>query len=156
MLELAGELAETGSEKLSSLVGNGDWTGDGLAAATDVADGFLDLWTREGALLSVIDLAAAAGDARFRVVRTQLLNAPAEAFSTVVARAIEEGQVAADVSAEATAAALVSMLAHVAAHAVGITGWGPSVDELRAGMARIVSWAVSGATGPAPVAGHSG
>ena len=39
---------------------------------------------------------------------------------------------------------LVAMLAHVSAHRLGFEFWGVRTDDLRATMARIVYWSVTG------------
>jgi hypothetical protein len=46
----------------------------------------------------------------------------------------------------AVAGALVSMLAHTAAHQYGFEFWGIRTAKLREAMARQVSWSVTGIT----------
>ncbi|MFL6205567.1 MAG: TetR/AcrR family transcriptional regulator, partial [Acidimicrobiales bacterium] len=46
----------------------------------------------------------------------------------------------------AVAGALVSMLAHTAAHQYGFEFWGIRTAQLREAMARQVSWSVTGIT----------
>lgn len=113
-----------------------DQAGARLAAAAAARDAgalvheFLHLWREHGALLAVIDLAALAGDERFRALRTALLNPVSEALASQVRR---EGA-----DPRATAGALVSMLAHVAAHQVGLHEWGATDDGLVATLTRVV------------------
>jgi len=91
---------------------------------------FLQLWRQHRALLAVIDLAALAGDERFRALRTALLNPVSE---TLAARIDRSG-----VDSRATAGVLVSMLAHVAAHQAGLREWGASEEGLSEALARVV------------------
>jgi hypothetical protein len=49
-----------------------------------------------------------------------------------------------DIDPAAMSGVLISMLVNVAAHRRGLEDWGVGVDDLRAAMARIIFWAVSG------------
>jgi hypothetical protein len=56
----------------------------------------------------------------------------------------DAGRVPREIDATATAAILVSMLAHVAAHQYGFEFWGIRTRDLRDSMARQVYWGVTG------------
>ena len=132
---LAESMVDTEAPVLASLVADADWSGpDGIDAAYALVDGFLALWDRHRPLLRVIDLATDEGDARFRALRTRLLAAPSEALVDVCG--------ALDVTnrpdPHADAGVLVSMLAHVSAHRVGLESWGAATADLRRSMARVV------------------
>ena len=138
VLVLAAELAEAGADELSGLVTGADWRVDPEGAARAVTDGHLDFWTRHRSLIGVIDLAALAGDSRFRDLRTWLLSGVSRAFADEVraAQTARPAQPAADELA--VAAVLTSMLAHVAAHHDGIVEWGASEEGLRSTMAELI------------------
>jgi hypothetical protein len=53
-----------------------------------------------------------------------------------------------EIEPTATAAVLVSMLAHVAAHQYGFEFWGIRTAALRDSMARQVSWGITGIKPP--------
>ncbi len=132
---LAEAMVDVEAPLLASLVSDADWTGpNGIDSAFALVDGFLALWDRNRPLLRVIDLATDEGDARFRALRTQLLAAPSEALVDVFS--------ALDVNdrpdPHADAGVLVSMLAHVSAHRVGLEQWGAATSDLRRSMARVV------------------
>lgn len=97
---------------------------------TELVQAFLRLWHDHRALLAVIDLAALAGDERLRALRTALLNPVSESLA---ARIDREG-----CDPRAAAGALVSMLAHVAAHQAGLREWGATEAGLIATLTRIV------------------
>jgi len=141
VLALAAELADSAGPVLATSITGVDWSGDDtLVGALGVADAFIELWERDRAILRVVDLATDEGDQRFRDVRSRMLNAPSEAFVTVL-RALPTGTVA---DPQADAGVLVSMLAHVAAHLQGLQTWGAARDELRRTMARVVAATLTG------------
>jgi AcrR family transcriptional regulator len=145
VLALAEELADDGGRELRELVAAHRWDGD--AAVTTpflVADGFLSFWSRHGALLSVIDLAALDGDERFRALRTRLLNGASLALEDAVGRSRDAGRLPADTEPRAVSYVLTAMLAHVAAHQRGLGDFGVPVEQLRTTMARILGWAAAG------------
>jgi AcrR family transcriptional regulator len=141
VLALASDLADTAGPALAASITGVEWArDDAMAAALGVADAFLDLWERDRAILRVVDLATDEGDQRFRDVRSRMLNAPSEAFVAVL-RELPPGTVTDPL---ADAGVLVSMLAHVAAHVVGLQTWGAGRDELRHTMARVVASTLTG------------
>jgi AcrR family transcriptional regulator len=145
VLALADELAEQGGKELRDLVAGHPWEGDeAIDTVLGVADGFLSYWERHRALLSVIDLAALDGDQRFRARRTQLLSGSSQAFEAAVQAAVDAGRVPAHTQPRAVAFVLTAMLAHVAAHRPGLEDSGAPVEQLRATMARIIGWTVTG------------
>ena len=113
-----------------------------------VADGFLSFWERNGALLSVIDLAALDGDERFRDLRTRLLNGASLALEDSISRARAAGRLPEDTEPRAVSYVLTAMLAHVAAHQRGLGDFGVPVQQLRTTMARIIGWAAAGEDDP--------
>ncbi|WP_045880008.1 TetR/AcrR family transcriptional regulator [Pseudofrankia sp. DC12] len=144
MLVLAEQVADQGAQ-LSGLVGDRPWRGvTGWRGAEVLVDGFLSFWTNHQPVLRVVDLLTEEGDQRFRRARVRMLNAITRALAAV----IEEAQTRAGRSAElepmAMAGALVSMLAHVAAHQPGFESWDIHVSELREAMVRLVFWGVTG------------
>lgn len=112
--------------------------------AAAVTDAFLDLWERHRAILRVVDLATAEGDLRFQNIRTHLLNEVTLAMRDVIEGFREQKRHPRDLDPMAQAAALVSMLAHVAAHRYGFEFWGIRVDKVRASVAGLVATGVTG------------
>nr|WP_198543454.1 TetR family transcriptional regulator [Pseudofrankia sp. BMG5.36] len=144
MLALAEQVADQGSH-LSDLVGARPWRGAaGWHSAESLVDGFLTFWQAHQPVLRVVDLLTEEGDQRFRRARVRMLNA----ITRSLAGAVEEAQTRAGRSAEvepmAMAGALVSMLAHVAAHQPGFEAWEIHVADLRQAMIRLVFWGVTG------------
>jgi AcrR family transcriptional regulator len=145
LLSLARELAETGGAELRGLVEHGDWTpAAAYGTAQQVAEGYLALWEQHRALIGVIDLAALEGDGRFRELRTALLSGATSALQHTIASSIEAGHLPADTDVRARSGVLVSMLAHVAAHARGLSVAVGGTPSLRDEMARIIAWSVTG------------
>ncbi len=146
VLVLARALADE-APKLTAIIDDADWRGrNGYSASEDLVDAILDLWERHRAVLRVVDLSTAEGDMRFQNVRTHLLNEVTESLR----RAIESAQRRTRRGPEpmAQAAALVSLLVHVAAHRYGFEFWGIKTDDMRRSVTTIL---FSGVTGrPAP------
>jgi AcrR family transcriptional regulator len=136
--ELAHALAEEGP-RLVEIISTGGWRGDGYEPALKLVDAFIDLWERHRAILRVVDLATAEGDLRFRNIRTHLLSQVTDALRDAVVRA-SDGKV----EPRAQAAALVSLLAHVAEHRYGFEFWGIRIDDMRHSTARLVAWGTTG------------
>ena len=140
--ELARALGEEGP-RLVRIVEEGGWREDGYQTALQLVDAFLDLWERHRAILRVVDLATAEGDLRFRNIRTHLLSQATDALRDAIVRASGH-----EVEPRAQAAALVSLLAHVAEHRYGFEFWGIRLEDMRRSTARLVAWGVTG-RGPA-------
>ena len=141
VLALAEALAEQGATELRSLVANHRWDQVGTAeSALALAQGFLDFWERNGALLTVIDHASLEGDQRFRQIRTRLLNGVTVALEAVAAASTNKDAR----EARAVAGVLTSMLSHVAAHRRGLEDWGIERRDLQATMARIIADVLTG------------
>jgi hypothetical protein len=138
VLALASGLSIHGGDELERLVRSAPWSTSPDVAARVVADGYLAFFERHRSVLSVIDLAALEGDARFRTLRTQLLNRPAVALADIAATRDSA------LSAAAIGGVLSGMLAHVAAHRRGFNEWGVAGDELREALAALVRWGVTG------------
>jgi AcrR family transcriptional regulator len=136
--ELAHALAEEGP-RLVDIVNKGAWRTDGYDDALKLVDAFVDLWERHSTILRVVDLATAEGDLRFRNIRTHLLSQVTDALRDAIVRACDG-----DVEPRAQAAALVSLLAHVAEHRYGFEFWGIRLEDMRRSTARLVAWGVNG------------
>ena len=141
VLALAEALAEQGAAELRSLVANHRWDqADAAESSLSLAEGFLDFWERNGALMTVIDHASLEGDQRFRQIRTRLLNGVTVALEAVAAASTNEDSR----EARAVAGVLTSMLSHVAAHRRGLEDWGIERRDLQATMARIIADVLTG------------
>lgn len=138
LVELARELTDE-APQLVEIIRNGQWRSDGHDASAKLVDAFVDLWERHHAILRVVDLATAEGDLRFRNIRTHLLSQVTDALRDAIVRA-GDGQV----EPRAQAAALVSLLAHVAEHRYGFEFWGIKLDDVRHSTARLVTWGITG------------
>lgn len=113
-----------------------DWSRDPTGAALALADAFLEFWDEHEAILRVMNLAIVEGDQRFRAVRDRLLGPVTRGLAARISEERGDGAIA-------DAAALVSMLVHVAEHHPRLNDWGVDVDELRASMSRIVATGVA-------------
>jgi AcrR family transcriptional regulator len=150
VLVLAGIMAEEGRE-LTALIRESDWRGrSGYAAAEQLVDGILGLWERHRAVLRVVDLSTAEGDLRFTNIRTHLLNAVTSELRDVIQAFKAQDRHQADIDAMAQAAALVSMLVHVAAHRYGYEFWGIRTEDMRRSVAGLVYTGITGRRPPAP------
>jgi AcrR family transcriptional regulator len=146
---LAEAMTEQGIE-LTELIGRSTWRGkQALASAEALVDGFFDLWAEHGPVLRVVDLATLEGDLRFQNIRTHLLNEVTSALRAVVAEAKRQGHHPRGLDPMAQAAAVVSMLAHVASHRYGFEFWGIRLDDARRALAGIVYSSVTGRRPPA-------
>ena len=145
ILVLAEQMARDG-HRLSTLIREGSWRGArGVATATRLCDAFLEFWDEYRSILRVMDLATEEGDRRFHQIRTRLLNEVTVALSETIAHHQDDGRTSrAAADDTATAAVLVSMLAHVAAHQYGFEFWGIRTKDLRESMARQIYWGVTG------------
>lgn len=136
--ELAHALAEEGP-RLVAIISTGAWRTDGYDDALKLTDAFVDLWERHSTILRVVDLATAEGDLRFRNIRTHLLSQVTDALRDAIVKACDG-----KVEPRAQAAALVSLLAHVAEHRYGFEFWGIRLDDMRHSTARLVAWGING------------
>ena len=144
ILVVAGDAAEEG-RALADVIRESEWTPTkSLKSGRQLVDGFLDLWERHRTVLRVVDLATAEGDMRFANVRTHFLNEVTEALRDAVRTNQREKRHPAGLDPTAQAAALVSMLAHVAAHRWGFEFWGIKTDDMRDSVAGIVAAGVTG------------
>lgn len=145
ILVLADDMVATGVDHLADLVITNSWKGKaGYEGAEALADAMLEFWDQHLPILRVVDLATDEGDGRFANVRTRLLNDMNNALATAVRDHQKAGRGQAGLDPHAVAGVLVAMLAHVSAHRLGFEFWGVRADELRATMARIVFWSVTG------------
>lgn len=130
---------------LAEIITEGSWEGeDAAATALGLVDAFLVFWDEHRAVLRVMDLATDEGDGRFQKIRVGLLNGITRALAEVTRASQVAGRLPKGIDPMATAGILVSMLAHVAAHQYGFEFWGIRTADVRASMARQVSWGVTG------------
>jgi AcrR family transcriptional regulator len=150
ILVLAEQMAVEGTQ-LADLARDGPWKGNaGFETATALVDAMLDFWDEHRAVLRVVDLNTEEGDARFRQIRVRFLASITDALAEVFHRFQEAGRHPAELEPRASAGALVSMLAHVAAHRYGFEFWGIRTRDLRASMARQLYWGITGQKPPGP------
>jgi AcrR family transcriptional regulator len=146
ILVLSEEMAQQG-QHLKAIITDGAWDGaDAMTTSLALVDAFFTFWEEHRPVLRVMDLATDEGDARFQKIRVGLLNDITKALAEVTRRSQAAGGVPRDLDPMAVAGALVSMLAHTAAHQYGFEFWGIRTAKLREAMARQVSWSVTGIT----------
>jgi len=145
ILALADEMVAAGGGRFADVVTANTWKGRaGYAGADALAAALLTFWEEHRPLLRVVNLATDEGDPRFVNVRTRLLNDLNNALAAAAREHQRAGRGQGDVDPDAIAGVLVAMLAHVSAHRLGFEFWGVRTDDLRAAMARIVYWSVTG------------
>lgn len=148
ILVLAEETARQGTH-LTGIITDGSWDGPAAAdTALTLVDAFLTFWDEHRAVLRVMDLATDEGDGRFQKIRVGLLNDITKGLAAVTHASMAAGRLPKGTDPMATAGILVSMLAHVAAHQYGFEFWGIRTKDLRASMARQLSWGVTGIQPP--------
>ncbi len=148
ILVLAEEMARDAAV-LAEIAGSEGWHGrDGYQTALRLVDAFLEFWDAHRAVLRVVDVSTLEGDQRFRQIRTRLLVDVTDALSDVL-RSFQPPRKRRDaIDPRATAGALVSMLAHVAAHQYGFEFWGIRTSDTREAMARQLYWGITGQKPP--------
>jgi AcrR family transcriptional regulator len=138
VLAIADDTADEGA-KLAEHLEGAQWRGTaGWESAQSLVDAVLEFWTTHQPVLRVVDLLTEEGDDRFRQVRVRMLNALTRALASCIEAYNGE------VDAMAMAGALVSMLAHVAAHQTGFESWDIKMSQVREAMIRLVYWGVTG------------
>jgi AcrR family transcriptional regulator len=126
-----------------------DWEGaDGLAAARELVDAFIEYWDSHRAVLRTRNLAAQEGDQRFRTVRNESLRPLREGLADKVAAAQRGGRVSAGIAPMAAAAALSSMMERMAAFHTDLEPLGIERRDLVETTARILHQTVTGRTAP--------
>ncbi len=131
VLALAQETV-TEAATLKSLTEGASWTGKAGAASVErLVEGISAFYKEHEAVLRVLDMASLEGDARFKKVRTQLLN---NVSAPIVAAAGDSKE------AKANAAALVGLLAYTSANRES----GAAAAETRAAVTRLVHWGLTG------------
>jgi AcrR family transcriptional regulator len=149
LLVLATETTETGVE-LAGFIAQRGWAGTaGYESAQVLVESFLDFWQAHQPVLRVVDLLTEEGDVRFRQARVHMLNSIALALAEAIAAAHTDASPP-PIAPMATASALVSMLAHVAAHREGMEHWRIEVPQLKEAMARLIYWGVNNPQVPTP------
>lgn len=122
-----------------------DWSGpDGLAAARDFVEGFIDYWDEHRAVLRTRNLAAQEGDERFREARNAALRPLLERIAARVARGQDSGTVSGELAPTAAAAALMAMLERMAAFHTDLEQLGVTRTQLVHTTARILFDTVTG------------
>ncbi|KNE78677.1 MULTISPECIES: TetR family transcriptional regulator [Streptomyces] len=145
VLELAEEVAQEGTGSLTGLVAGRSWAGkSGRQTAEELVDGFLTFWRRNDAILRVIDLGAAEGDKRFNKIRMKILNSVTGSLTETVKDLQAKGRIDQDISAAAMAGSVVIMLAAVASHQKGFSGWGVRQNELKPNLTVLVHLGITG------------
>jgi len=145
ILVLADDMVAEGGERFAHLVTGATWKGKGAYEAADaLADAVLSFWEEHQPVLRVVDLATDEGDKRFANVRTRLLNELNNALAAAAREQQVTGRGQEGIDPNAIAGVLVAMLVHVSAHRLGFEFWGVRTDDLRATMARIISWSITG------------
>ena len=139
-------LAENAAEEMPAVVNriDGSWRGQkGLETARAVSDAFVKHWDAHRPVLLVRNLAADEGDRRFQKVRRDALRPVLDRL----ARRIEELRDG-ELHPYAAAAALASILEHLAAHHKEIEPLGITREDLVETCARIVFQTVTGRPPP--------
>lgn len=145
ILYLAEEVVEDVT-RLTEPLSPESWDPDApLEASEELTRRFLEFWKEHEALLKVVNLAIVEGDRRFRRVRNRLLEPVARELRARLGETRDDPWVAAD------AAALVSMLVHVAEHRPRSRDWDVRLPDLRASLSRIVAAGVTGYAPPGAV-----
>lgn len=148
ILVLAEEMAQEGAH-LTAIITKGSWKGRAAyETALALVDELLEFWDQHRPVLRVMDLATDEGDHRFQKIRVHLLNDITNALADVARSAQSDGRLPAGLDPMASAGILVAMLAHTAAHQYGFEFWGIRTADLRASMARQISWGVTGIKPP--------
>jgi AcrR family transcriptional regulator len=148
ILVLGEEMALQG-QHLTVIITEGSWVGaDAYDTARALVDAFLAFWDEHRPVLRVMDLATDEGDGRFQKIRVRLLNDITKALAAVVRASQSAGRLPQHLDPMAEAGILVAMLAHTAAHQYGFEFWGIRTAQLRASMARQMSWGVTGIVPP--------
>ena len=99
-------------------------------------------------MFRVLDLATEEGDLRFQGLRVRALNALTVTLARVIAVG-PSGRSPAGADPMASAATIISMLAHVASHRYGFEFWGIRTTAMVDSQARLLLWAATGRTAPA-------
>ncbi|MCB1030951.1 MAG: TetR/AcrR family transcriptional regulator [Acidimicrobiales bacterium] len=142
---LAEEMVAEGGDHFAHLVTDANWKGKGAYEASEaLADAILTFWAQHQPVLRVVDIATDEGDARFANVRTRLLNGLNNALAGAARSQQASGKGQEGLDPNAIAGVLVAMLAHVSSHRLGFEFWGVRTDELKATMARIIAWSITG------------
>ncbi len=145
ILLLAEELM-SGAERVAELV-DGDWSqGASWETACRVVDGFAAFWESNRAVFRVVELTTEEGDRRFQGPRVRALNAVTVALARAIESNAEPGGDGSDPMA--SAASLMSMLAHVCAHRYGFEFWGIRTASMTDSQARILHRTVTGRAVP--------
>jgi AcrR family transcriptional regulator len=121
------------------------WTEtDGLAAARELVESFMEYWDSHGAVLRTRNLAAQEGDRRFRDVRIAALRPLQKGLAEKVAEAQAAGLVPRELSPIAAGSALAAMLERMAAFHADLEVYGASRADVVETTARIIYQTVTG------------
>lgn len=119
---------------------------EGLAAARELVESFIEYWDAHRAILRTRNLAAQEGDRRFRDVRNEALRPLREGLAAKVEEAQRAGLVSSELSPVAAASALASMMERMAAFHADLEAYGASRADVVETTARIVFQTVTGRT----------
>jgi AcrR family transcriptional regulator len=139
---LAEDVARDGARLSAPLTATRWRKADARRGCLAVVDAFLDFWRAHRSVLRVMDLLTVEGDERLRAVRVRMLNVVTRELATVIVAV--RGGAPGGADPMATAAVMVSMLAHVAAHQDRYDDWSISLASVREAMADVMYWAVTG------------
>lgn len=136
-------LAQEASEDLAAVAAvlENPWTD---TSARQMVVAFIESWGGHRAVLATRNLAAQAGDQRFRAVRLASLRPITQALADKITEAQRVGRVDADLSPIAAAAAMVAMTERVAAFHREIEDLGVAHHALLETTARIIDQTVTG------------
>lgn len=146
VLVLAEEVAEQ-IMPLADGLGSAWSQRDGLDAARELVDRYIEVFDRNRAVLRTRNLAAQEGDARFREVRAVANRRFMLGFAALVEAGQANGAVAPEITPAAAAAALTALLERMAAFHTELEPYGVSRDALVETTARIIFQTVTGTSG---------
>ena len=145
--EAARFLAAQAAEEMPSLVDaiGGDWEGEaGLETARRLVHAFMDHWESHHAVLLLRNLSADKGDRRFGRIRRDALGPVLDKLAERIADGQSAGRVSDAMHPYAAAAALVSVLESISAHARELGRRDVSREQLEETCARVLHLVVTG------------
>ena len=137
-------LAERAAEDMPKVVEliDGSWRGkQGLERARQIVRAFIDHWDRHHAVLSLRNLSAEQGDARFQKVRRRSIGPVLRQFSVAIREGQDAGRISCDVDADIAATAVTAILERLSAHYKQIRA---SREDLVETCARLIYQIVTG------------
>lgn len=136
------ETASQTSPEMLDLIAQ-DWVGhDGLAKAREFVGLYCKLWSANGTVFRVRNLAAEEGDPRFMEARRHAVRSLLALLADSVDAAKAAGRVAAALDGQANAAAILILLERLAAVLPLMTGESPSHDLIQDSAADMIAHAL--------------